>query len=263
MPAPLYVNARVCNIKDITSHLRRISVQQQLLKEIGSLAPGAHFKVLIPAIKGEQAILPDLSSGRPYWADQNNKPVIRTYTVRNLDRVNGILDVEFVLHGDIGSASAWAAEASINDHLGLGIKKPAKMHQWADWYLFAGDETATPAIAALLESLPPETKGMAFLEADSPSEIFTINTKSTVEVHWLTREGKLPEHSGKLVNAIKDVVVPDAAHYSKYAWIAGEHGIVKAMKKYISEQLGFDREELHTTVYWTAGLSEDESRQFR
>jgi len=65
------------------------------------------------------------------------------------------------------------------------------------------------------------------------------------------------------VNAIKDVVVPDAAHYSRYAWIAGERSIVKVMKKYISEQLGFDREELHATVYWTAGLSEDESRQQR
>jgi NADPH-dependent ferric siderophore reductase len=54
--------------------------------------------------------------------------------------------------------------------------------KWADWNLFADDETATPAIAAMLEALPAETSGIALLEVDSPSDIFKINTKSSVEV---------------------------------------------------------------------------------
>jgi NADPH-dependent ferric siderophore reductase len=257
---PIYMNAMVCNIQDTTPHLRRICLKHELLKGIGGLNPGAHIKIIIPGIKGEKAALPDLSSGRPDWYDQKNKPVSRTYTIRNLDSVNGVVDIEFVLHGDAGPASAWAAKASVDDYLGLGIKKSGRAHEWAGWYLFAGDETATPAIAAMLESLPAETAGVAFLEADSPSDIFTINTKSSVEVRWLSRDGERPEHSDKLLKAITAIEVPGVALYSRYAWIAGEHDMVKATKKYVSEQMGFDREELHATVYWTAGLSEDEGR---
>jgi NADPH-dependent ferric siderophore reductase len=129
MQTPVYMNARACDIKDITPHLRRISLKHELLKEIELVVPGAHFKVLIPPVRSEQAILPDLSSGRPYWSDQKNKPIVRTYTVRNLDCVKGILDVEFVIHGETGLASAWATKASVNDFLGLGIKNSGKTNE--------------------------------------------------------------------------------------------------------------------------------------
>lgn len=254
----VYMNARVCDIQDTTPRLRRISLKHEVLKEIGSLAPGAHFKVLIPAMKGQQTTLPDLSSGRPHWPDPQNKPIIRTYTVRNLDSERGILNVEFVLHGDIGPASAWAAQALINDYLGIGIKKSGKTIEWADWYLFAGDETAIPAIATILEALPAESSGIALLEVDGPSDIFPINTKSSVEVRWLTRDGILPQHSDKLLIAIKDVVISNTIRYLRYVWMAGEHNMIKALRKYATEQLGLDRDQLHATAYWTAGLSEEE-----
>jgi NADPH-dependent ferric siderophore reductase len=258
-PGSVCMNALVCAIQDITPHLRRISLKHELLKEIGPLAPGAHFKIFIPRSQGSQATLPDLLSGRPVWPNEKTKPYIRTYTVRSLDQLTGILDVEFVLHGDSGPASAWAEKASIGNHIGIGLKKSGKTPIQADWYLFAGDETAIPAVTAMLEELPATTTGFALLEAGSEADIFQIKTDSAVEIRWLIRNGKPPEQSDLVFNAVKKIVFPDAHLKSRCVWVAGEENMVRAMRKYATEQLGLSREELRATVYWRAGLSEDDS----
>ena len=82
-------------------------------------------------------------------------PHTRTYTVRWVDEAAGELAIDFVIHGDEGLAGPWAASAQPGDALiftgpGGGYNPdPA-----ADWYLFAGDESALPAIGASIESLP-------------------------------------------------------------------------------------------------------------
>ena len=82
-------------------------------------------------------------------------PHTRTYTVRWVDEAAGELAIDFVIHGDEGLAGPWAASAQPGDTLvftgpGGGFNPdPA-----ADWYLFAGDESALPAIGAAIESLP-------------------------------------------------------------------------------------------------------------
>ncbi len=257
------MNAVVCATYKIAPHLKRISLKHELLKEIGPLATGIHFKVFIPSTKCGQAILPDMSSGRPVWPDEETKPYIRTYTVRNLDRLTGILEVEFVLHGHHSPASGWAENVLIGNSLGIGIKTSGRIRESYDWYLFAGDETAIPAITAMLEDLPAETTGMAFLEVESESDTFYINTKSAIDIHWLFRNGVPPEQSYLLLNVIKKLVLPDPALKSRYAWIAGEDNMVRTIRKQAVEHLRLNREELHATVYWKAGLSEDDYHQIR
>jgi NADPH-dependent ferric siderophore reductase len=237
----LFLNARVCNITDTTPHLRRISLTHPSLKDVGELNPGAHVKIIIPPEKGNQSVR-------------------RTYTIRKLDRVSGMMDIEFVLHGDNGPASAWATNVSINNYLGLGIKQSRKIINWSDWYLFVGDESAIPAITAILESLPEGTPGLAFIEVSSRFGIFQINTKSSVKICWLSREEEPSVHYSKLLKGLEGLEPPDASHYSRYAFIAGEHDMVNTVKKHISQQLGFEREELHATIYWTRGLSEDQQK---
>ena len=40
----------------------------------------------------------------------------------------------------------------------------------ADWYLFAGDEAALPAIGAALEALPDDAIGRVFIEVAGPDD---------------------------------------------------------------------------------------------
>ena len=147
--------------------------------------------------------------------------------------------------------------------MGIGVKKSGRTPVQADWHLFAGDETAIPAITAMLEALPATTTGIALLEVGGSADIFQIKTESAVEIRWLIRNGKPAEQSDLILNAVKEVVLPDVLFKSRFVWIAGEEKMVKAMRKYASEQLGLNREELRATVYWKAGLSEDDYQEIR
>jgi NADPH-dependent ferric siderophore reductase len=99
-------------------------------------------------------------------------PFTRTYTIRWVNTAARELAIDFVVHGDEGLAGPWAATAQPGDTLTFtgpgGAYNPAPE---ADWYLFAGDEAALPAIAACVESLPAEATGLAFLEVDSDADI--------------------------------------------------------------------------------------------
>ena len=77
--------------------------------------------------------------------------------------------------------------------------------------LLAGDETAVPAIAAILESLPPYLSGHAFLEV--PSRRATSRTSispADVDITWLARGARdgRPPH-GELLQAAVRAAVPE------------------------------------------------------
>src|SRR5919107_3487209 len=117
-------------------------------------------------------------------------PFTRTYTLRWVDTAARELAIDFVVHGDEGLAGPWAAKAQPGDVLTFtgpgGAYNPAPD---ADWYLFAGDEAALPAIAAVIESLPAVSTGLAFLEVDSDADIQSIAAPAGVRIHWLIRNG--------------------------------------------------------------------------
>lgn len=60
----------------------------------------------------------------------------------------------------------------------------------ADWYLLAGDDTALPAIAAVLERMP-DSRVLAFVEVGDPAERLDLS------VNWLC-----PSAGESLVSAI-------------------------------------------------------------
>ncbi|WP_142527156.1 siderophore-interacting protein [Pedobacter westerhofensis] len=252
----LYLKTTVSAVKDVSPHLRCISLQNDLFKSIGPINPGAHFKLFIPKDASAAAIQPDMSSGRAIWPDMISKPVARTYTVRRINRDSGTLDVEFVMHGDNGPASAWANRAVTGNELGIAIKT-GKSFFWSDWYLLAGDETALPAIASMLEAMPADKHGVALLEVGSVADILNIRSMSNITLRWFSRDGNPAEKSELLWNAMKSIKLPDPALGSRCVWIAGENSMVTQLRKYAAEQLRLSREELRATAYWTAGLSED------
>ena len=99
---------------------------------------------------------------------------IRTYTVRAVRRAERELDVDMVCHGDTGPASRWAGTAAPGDPLlviGPDAAYPGP-HGGVEFHLpagdptllLAGDETAVPAICAILERLPADARGEALLE---------------------------------------------------------------------------------------------------
>lgn len=183
-------------------------------------------------------------------------PHTRTYTVRWVDEAARELAIDFVIHGDEGLAGPWAAKARPGDSLvftgpGGGYNPdPA-----ADWHLFAGDEAALPAIAAAIESLPPEARGIAFLEVDSDADVQPVKAPAGLQVRWLARKSTPAGSSGLLVSAVRNAEWPGGR---VQVFAHGERGYMKSLREVFFRERGLERAQVSLSGYWAMGRVEDD-----
>ncbi|QGV82880.1 siderophore-interacting protein [Streptomyces ficellus] len=186
-------------------------------------------------------------------------PTTRTYTVRAWDAAQREMTVDFVVHGDEGLAGPWAANARVGEtvrFLGPGggyAPDPA-----ADWHLLVGDESALPAIAASLERLPEDAVGRAFIEIESPDDEQKIALPPGVELHWLHR-GTRPVGEA-LLTAVRTLDFPPG---DVHAFVHGEAGFVKDLRRHLRLERQVPRERLSISGYWRLGKSDEAWRAIK
>jgi len=189
--------------------------------------------------------LPALRESLP----QEDWPVVRTYTVRWVDEETRQLAIDFVVHGDEGVAGPWAAAARVGDRIvfagpgGAFIPNPD-----ASAYVLAGDESATPAVAAALEALPPTATGFALLEAGDHTDVFLLDAPEGIEIDWVLRSQG--EDLASAVAAL-DWPVGDVQVFAH-----GERESMKALRAVFAER-GVSRELRSLSGYWAKGRTED------
>ncbi|CRY54557.1 iron-chelator utilization protein [Yersinia intermedia] len=253
-------------------------------------APDQRIKLLFPAEDGQ---IPQLEKGDDWYRSymdlpKAQRPVMRTYTLRALRTELNEMDVEFVLHGETGPASAWATHAKAGDAIqvvapnaeypldsgGYEWSPPAQMTQ----ALLIADETALPAAVAILEQLalqisPPQVQ--AFFEVPLAGDCLNLEQYPFAQVHWLPRdtEGQAA-HGRLLVDAVRQSVqIPDMAQVAGqslaenslggevlweraegekafYAWVAAESSTVKVLRRYLIGERGLDRSTVNFMAYW-------------
>ena len=153
------------------TNMCRITFSGPELADYPCESNGVPFKLLLPRSGQAEPQMPEgFENGRPKWRDPSAKPYSRTYTVRRFDAGKCLLEVDFVLHGDNGPAAAFAARALPGQTVGITAPKRGSILKPADYYLLAGDLTALPAIAAMLEQMPSEARGQVFLLLPDPAE---------------------------------------------------------------------------------------------
>ena len=179
-------------------------------------------------------------------------PVVRTYTVRAWDEAAGELSVDFVVHGDSGIAGPWAAGARPGDELMIGgpgggyAPDPAAGH-----YLFIGDESALPAIAAALEQLPADAAGDVLVEVPDASSELRLAAPAGVRVTWVPATAGVGD---ALVQAARELQFPTS---SVEAFVHGEAGFVKELRKLLRVERGLAKEQLSISGYWRIGATEE------
>ncbi|SMQ66564.1 NADPH-dependent ferric siderophore reductase, contains FAD-binding and SIP domains [Plantibacter sp. VKM Ac-1784] len=182
-------------------------------------------------------------------------PVTRTYTVRRVDQAAGTIDIDFVVHGDEGIAGPWAAAAQPGDRVVLaGPGGAYRPDPTADWHLFAGDESAIPAIAAALEALPADAKGLAFLEIGGRDDLVDLDHPSGVQLIWVGRAARDESTAALLATAITGHPWPDGR---VQVFAHGERESMKALREVFLTQRGLDRSQLSLSGYWAYGRTED------
>ncbi|MDQ1645293.1 MAG: hypothetical protein QOJ50_1477 [Cryptosporangiaceae bacterium] len=180
-------------------------------------------------------------------------PQTRTYTVRSWDPDARELAIDFVHHGDEGLAGPWAANAVPGDVVYFsGPGGAYSPDPEAAWHLFAGDESALPAIAAALEALPAEAVALAFLEVADSAEELKLDAPRGAEIRWLHR-GDRP-----IGEALAEAVI--AAEFPAgqvHAFVHGEAHFVKELRRHLRQDRGIGREQLSISGYWRQGFDEN------
>ncbi|MEQ3552971.1 siderophore-interacting protein [Pseudonocardia nematodicida] len=182
-------------------------------------------------------------------------PSTRTYTIRRFDLANQRVWIDFVVHGTTGVAGPWAATAEPGDPVVLtGIGGGYAPDPQADWHLLAGDEAALPAIAAALEAMPADARGVALLEVDSAADRLDLVAPDGVEVRWLHRDGAEAGTTTVLVDAVRALDWP-AGRVQVFAH--GERSAMKALRPHLTDERGLDRSAFSLSAYWAHGRGED------
>lgn len=221
----------------VTPHMKRITIDGSCLSAFRVGLPAQWLKVFAPAADGQTI------SGR-------------AYTVRRFDPVSKKLDLDFVLHGDNGPVSAWAARVKVGDAFEISATHPHSgfpIEPSTTRYLLFGDETALPAIGGILEALPAHARADVCVEVDDASEEQTIESVAAVRLTWLHRKSSGKAVSGGLESAAKAFGRPGD---DTEIWLAAESPIVKAIRKYALLEWGVDRKRLHAAGYWKRGESD-------
>ncbi|HLL61770.1 MAG TPA: siderophore-interacting protein, partial [Propionibacteriaceae bacterium] len=182
-------------------------------------------------------------------------------------------DIDFVLHGveegaavPAGPASRWAARAMAGDRvllLGPAVADNRAIRfrppQGTDLVVLWGDETALPAVAAILESLPAGQRARVWLEVRDAGNVLDLATEADAEVTWLIQGHDRVQDSPMALSALRDARLPPAE--CPYVWIAGESGSVKALRRHFVGERGFDRRQVTFVGYWRRGFTEEQLRE--
>jgi NADPH-dependent ferric siderophore reductase len=292
-----FFRARVIRITDLTPSFRRFTFGGDDLADYGDPGFDQRIKIVFPT---DELGLDAMPQGDDWYTDwrelaEDARPPFRTYTTRRVRNDVGEVDVDMVAHEVQGPASAWIANASLGDEVlilapttahrgvsyGIDFVPPAHTEQ----ILLAGDETAAPAIAVILEQLPRDARGIVVLEVPHPGDTAYLPVHPGFEVlvgargdgerhaHLVAAVEKAaallaPAGHGAAVSEIDvdhDILweVPRTAKGGAalksaplYSWLAGEASAIKSLRRHLVAEQGVDRRAIAFMGYWRLGRAE-------
>ncbi|KAA0012954.1 siderophore-interacting protein [Billgrantia pellis] len=212
----------------VSTSLVRLTFTGPEVSRMATYAPDQRIKLFFPPAGGSLETLFEIAKREEHdWygayraLPEEQRPPMRTYTIRALRPMRGEVEVEFVLHGDNGPASRWALRARPGDRLAMtapaaDAEGPAQGYEWKPprdvrRVLIVADETALPAAAGILEGLassPLRPKVEALIEVPLNADIQSL--EHAAKLHWLPREAA-PEcrHGERLLRAMQDIDLSD------------------------------------------------------
>ncbi|MEU7972378.1 siderophore-interacting protein [Micromonospora sp. NPDC049089] len=251
------------------------------------------IKLALPLPGQDRATLPEGADWYATWRalPEHLRNPIRTYTVRAVRPHLAEVDVDLVLHGDSGPATRWARRASVGDEIALvgpdagydGNHGGVEFRQSAGGtVLLAGDETAVPAISSICERLPLDARGTVVLEVPDAADVLPLLAPPGVEVRWLARgaDGYGSRLVPAVVAAAGELLAPGASTAAQpvpdvdvdteilwevpeqvapaplYAWLAGEAGVIRNLRRHLVAERGLDRRAVAFMGYWRLGHSD-------
>lgn len=289
----------VARVATLTPGFVRVTFTGEQLEHFGTAGLDQRVKLVFP-LPGLGWGDPEFLTGDPVewysrWRGlpEARRNPFRTYTVRRVDQAARELDVDFAVHVGEGPAVQWLASARPGDEL-VVVGPDDRSEQYRlglDWHpgdatsvLLVGDETAAPAVAGILESLPAGITARVLLEVPDDGFPLELTTRADARITWLTRDGGV--HGSRLEPALREWLASDRAAYAPaltgarqtideidvdaeilwdsvedgpgafYAWLAGESAAIKTLRRVLVTEAGVDRKRVAFMGYWRHGVAE-------
>ena len=227
----LFLSARITEIEQLTPRLQRIRISGPKLRGL-PWKPGQQVRVhvadLVAAIRRMH----------PHDA-------LRTYSI--FDAGADHLDLVIALHDGSGPGTVWASSAAVGDEVTLSRPQgDFTVRPDAPYHLFAGEETASVAFAAMLRALPADAVVHGVTEAATADDHLALPRPLT----RVERGAASAAGSQVLVAAVRALDLPAAPGV---AYLAGEARTIQAVRTHLVTERGWHRRDIRTKPFWTPG----------
>ncbi len=250
--------ATVARVRDLNPVMRRITLAAPELTGYALAGPDEYFGLLMPGVDG-RLHLPDPERVNVRAAitemPEDEQPGLRWYTIREIRRAQGEVDVDIVTHGDSGPGSAWATAAKVGDPVGFRSGGALYTSFDAQRQLFVADETAVPALLAILDER--DRRGLsglgdgvvAHVEAPDAGVLAGMDLPAEITVH---ERGEEAPGTAALAALAAD---PAATEGLDYAWLCGESGLATSLRRHLVQEVGMDKKAITFSGYWKLGAA--------
>jgi NADPH-dependent ferric siderophore reductase len=221
----------VAGASDLTPNIRRVDL---LAEAPMPWRPGQDLKLEIPQGEG----------------GGEGDAALRHYSIRRLNLPGAELSIDVVRHGQGGPAECWAEQVRPGDRLlAHGPRGRTRLAPDADWHLFVGDETALPAIFAMLEHLPRRARALAVIEVGHPDDRQYLDADCDLDLEWLVRKAPAGAASLGLIERIALFAPPPSRGH---AYVLGETATVRIIRHGLLAR-GLAKDQITAEGYWRPG----------
>ena len=227
-----------------------------LVFETSRLSEHFHRVVLHVPELGDLTLPTAADAAIGIYFDGSDAPPARTYTVRDSDPANRQITVDFLLHGE-GTGADWAQRAAPADTVTLGYP--------GSWYrplpdtnsqLLVADLAGFPALARIIESLPPDADAVAIVEVLDDTDLDYLPQRPEIELVASVGTG-----NGVTESSLSHLVAKQrVTSTTGYCWFGGEATAARAIRKYLRRELRWNVNQFDIMGYWRLDSKDWDSR---
>lgn len=223
------VTGTVTEIEPVARRIRRIRIDGDAISPLTS-EPGQQIRVH----------LADISDPRSWLRARD---LLRTYSIWQHD--DGI-DLCVFDHEEGGPGARWARELRPGQAVTFSRPQGTLVLRDGRYHLFAGEETASVAFAALLRALPPGAPAYGVIEVDEPDDRLLLARP----LQWRYRHGRSAAASSSLVESLAQLDLPADPGV---AYLAGDARTIQLLRRHLVADRGWPRQAIRTKPFWAPG----------
>lgn len=246
--------ARITDVRRLSPAFTRVTLAAETFRTLELTGPDEYFGLFMPP-PGAPVTLPEEDESNPRAAvatmPDDVRPELRWYTIRELRRRDGEIDVDVVSVGHDGPGARWVRSVAAGDEVGVRVQSalysaaPTQGH-----HLLVADETGLPGMLAVLDAnaaLAPSARPRLTCVLEIPDDAY-LHAEVLVADIQVVRRG-----SGTPGSALRAALPELDLDPVDYAWVCAEGGTVAAVKRHLTRERGLSRRAITASGFWSLG----------